>query len=63
MEPLLQEKYDRTEWVEKRDRVFTRKEVEEIPGEELNGVLKKKLPYCLWIEVEDKDFRKMAEPL
>lgn len=63
LKPLLQEKYNSESWINKRNPPFTEKEVEEIPGEKLNGKLKENLPYCLWIEVKNKDFKKMAEPM
>ncbi len=42
LKPLLQEKYDKESWVIGRNPVFTKEEVEEIPGEELNGKLKER---------------------
>jgi len=63
---LLQEKYNKQAWIEKRKPPFTEEEVEEIPGlygARLDGRLKKNLPYCLWIEVKNREFKKMAEPL
>jgi len=33
-----------------------------MPGEELDGPLKEKQGYCLYIQVPDKDFKHMAEP-
>lgn len=49
-------------WVEKRYPTYGKEEVEAIPGEELDGGLKKDLGYCMYIEVPDKDFSKMALP-
>ncbi len=49
-------------WLEERNPPYTEKEVETIPGEELNGDLKSGLGYCMYIQVPDKDFAKMAEP-
>lgn len=66
LKPLLAEKYDRREWVMKRQPPFTEEEVEEIPGlygRKLDDKLMKNMPYCLWIEVKNRDFKKMAEPL
>lgn len=66
LQPLLKEKYDKVEWVERRKPPFTHEEVEEIPGlygVKIDGRLKKNLPYCLWIEVKNREFKKMAEPL
>lgn len=65
LNPLLQEKYDQKNWIERRKPPFTQEEVEEIPGlygAKLDGSLKKNMPYCLWIEVKNKEFKKMAEP-
>jgi lipoate-protein ligase A len=59
---LLEKKYGKPVWIEERKPEFTKAEVEEIPGEELNGPLKKNLGYCLFLQVENKDFKKMAEP-
>jgi lipoate-protein ligase A len=47
-------------WVEKRRPVYTKKEVDAIPGEELAGKLKGDLGYCLYIQVKDTDFSAMA---
>lgn len=66
LQPLLREKYDKKEWVERRKPPFTHDDVEEIPGlygAKIDGRLKKNLPYCLWIEVKNRDFRNMAEPV
>lgn len=59
---LLKRKYNLPLWVNKHKPTFTKEEVEEIPGEELNGQLKKNLGYCLFIQVKNKDFKKMAQP-
>ena len=64
LNPLLREKYNKKEWIEKRKPPFTEEEVEEIPGlygNPLDGKLMKNLPYCLWIEVKNKEFKRMAE--
>ncbi|MCX6815755.1 MAG: hypothetical protein NT120_02800 [Candidatus Aenigmarchaeota archaeon] len=58
---LLTEKYGTESWVSGRDKPFTKDEIEEIPGEELNGELKKKLGYCFFLQVKDRDFKKMAK--
>lgn len=63
IQPLLQGKYNQKTWIHGREPAFTEKEVEEIPGEKLAGRLKKNLPYCLWIEVKNRDFKKMAKPV
>lgn len=55
-------RYEHGEWLKKRKPPFTQEEVEEIPGEELDGKLKKNLGYCLYAQVKDKDFRKMSIP-
>ena len=60
---LIQKKYGQEEWTNLKKPAFTEDEIEEIPGESLDGPLKKDLGYCLYIQVKDKDFRKMAEPL
>lgn len=49
-------------WFEERKPPYTKDEVEAIPGEELDGALKKGMGYCLYIQVSDKDFAKMALP-
>ncbi len=60
---LIQKKYGQEEWTNLKKPPFTEEEIEEIPGEKLDGPLKKDLGYCLYIQVKDKDFRKMAEPV
>ena len=65
LQPLLQEKYNKQSWIQRRMPPFTEDEVKEIPGlygRRLDGILMKKMPYCLWIEVKNRDFKKMAEP-
>ena len=57
---LLKRKYNLPIWIDKRKPTFTKEEIEAIPGEELNGPLKKNLGYCLFIQVKNKDFKKMA---
>lgn len=50
------------EWLKHRDPVFTQDEIEELPGEKLDEPLKKGWGYCLYMQVPDKDFKKMTEP-
>lgn len=59
---LLRKRLGREKWVSEREPPFTTQEVEAIPGEELSGNLRKGLGYCLYFGVEDKDFKRMAEP-
>ena len=59
---LIQKKYGQEEWTNLKKPPFTKEEIEEIPGEQLDGPLKKNLGYCLYIQVQNKDFKKMAEP-
>ncbi len=49
-------------WFRERTPPYSEEEVEAIPGEELNGALKGNLGYCMYIQVPDSDFAKMAEP-
>ncbi len=58
---LIKSKYGKEEWNNLKKPAFTKEQIEEIPGEELDGPLKKDLGYCLYIQVKDKDFKKMAE--
>ena len=58
--PLLAKRYGNDAWTEERSPSFTSEDVEEIPGEELNGGLKKKLGYCMYLQVNDRNFRRMA---
>ncbi len=58
---LYRQKYGNPLWINKHRPTFTIKEVESIPGEELDGPLKEKQGYCLFLQVPDKDFRRMAE--
>jgi lipoate-protein ligase A len=55
-------KYSQERWIKHRDPVHTPEEIEELPGEELTGPLKEGWGYCLYIQVPDKDFKKMADP-
>lgn len=48
-------------WISCRKPPFEEREIEEIPGEELDGKLKRNLGYCLYSQVRDKDFKRMAE--
>lgn len=61
--PLLERRYGKRLWTDTHTPVFTKTEIEEIPGEELDGELKEKLGYCMYIQVKDKDFKKMAQPI
>ena len=58
---LIQEKYGQEKWTSLKKPPFTKEQIEEIPGEKLDGPLKKNLGYCLYIQVKDKDFKKMAD--
>ena len=58
---LIQKKYGQEKWNCLKKPPFTKEEIEEIPGEKLDGPLKNNLGYCLYIQVKDKDFKKMAE--
>lgn len=57
-----EDKYSQPRWIKHRDPVFTPEEIEELPGEKLDGPLKHGWGYCLYIQVPDKDFKKMSEP-
>ncbi|MBI2084825.1 MAG: lipoate--protein ligase family protein [Candidatus Aenigmarchaeota archaeon] len=59
---LLKQRYGVPRWINRHQPTFTRREVEEIPGEDLSGPLKRNLGYCLFLQVPDKDFKKMAGP-
>jgi len=59
---LARQKFSSPVWTNDRLPPFSQQEVEEIPGEELAGELKKNLGYCLFLQVTDKDFKKMAQP-
>ncbi len=48
-------------WVDRREPAFRKEQVDAIPGEELDGTLKTGLGYCLYSQVKDKDFARMAE--
>lgn len=60
---LFQKRYGMPLWVNEHKPTFTPVEVEAIPGEELDGPLRKNLGYCLFIQVPDNDFKKMSEPV
>ena len=59
---LIQKKYGQEKWTKLKKPPFTKEEIKEIPGEKLDGPLKKNLGYCLYIQVKNKDFKKMADP-
>jgi lipoate-protein ligase A len=50
-------------WVDERKPAFKKTEAEAIPGEELDGPLKKDLGYCLYSQVKDRDFMKMSDQI
>ena len=58
---IQEQKYGKEDWTTKRAPPFTKEEIETIPGEELTGTLKKNLGYCLYSQVRNKDFKKMAD--
>ncbi len=58
---IVNNKHKKSSWIENRKPPFTEDEIEKIPGEELNGNLKKNLGYCLFMQVKNKDFKKMAQ--
>ena len=60
---LIQKKYGQERWTSLKKPAFTKEEIDEIPGEVLDGPLKKGLGYCLYIQVKNKDFKKMADPI
>lgn len=60
---MLKRKYNLPLWINNREPPFTKEEVEAMDREELNGPLKKNLGYCLFIDVKNKDFKKMAIPI
>ncbi len=57
----IEEKHSSEKWIAERKPPFTENVIEEIPGEQLEGKLKKKLGYCMYIQVKDKNFKKMAQ--
>jgi len=57
---LMKKKFSRGSWIDSRRPPFTEQEIDEIPFEELDGKLLKKLGYCLFLQVRDKDFKKMC---
>ncbi len=52
-----------TPWIKDRAPPYTSENVDSIPGEELAGKLKDNLGYCMYIEVPDRDFSKMVDPV
>ncbi len=56
-------KYNTKEWLNWRTPTFTLEKdlVQIIPGEELAGPLKERQPYCLWLQVPDHKFKRMAD--
>jgi lipoate-protein ligase A len=61
-ERLVSSTHTDSRWLNLRNPPYTEDAAEAIPGEELNGVLKEGLGYCMYIEVSDKDFKGMAVP-
>ncbi len=61
-ENVVAERHVGIPWFEERKPPYTKEEVEAIPGEALDDLLKKEMGYCLYIQVKDKDFAKMALP-
>ncbi len=59
---LIAESHIGTPWFKERAPPYTERQVEAIPGEELNGSLKGDLGYCMFLQVPDNDFAKMAVP-
>jgi lipoate-protein ligase A len=59
---IQEQRYATEAWLRQRDPTFSPEEVEELPGEKLTGPLKEKWGYCLYIQVPDKDFKKMTLP-
>lgn len=49
-------------WYRERNPPYGEEEVDAIPGEGLNSPLKRDLGYCMFLQVKDRDFAKMAEP-
>src|SRR3989338_817142 len=47
---LIQKKYGQEKWTKLKKPPFTKEEIKEIPGEKLDGPLKKNLGYCLYIQ-------------
>lgn len=60
---LQHKKFSSSPWIKERKPFYKKDEVEEIPGEELSGPLRKNLGYCFFSQVEDEDFKNMAEPV
>jgi lipoate-protein ligase A len=58
---FVDKRYGRRSWLEKHEPTFTKDEIEESPGEELEGPLKTLDGYCFYVLVEDADFKRMAE--
>ncbi len=57
---IFKRRHGKHAWIKERKPAFTEDEVEAIPGEELNGPLRKGLGYCFFLEVDDKSFKEMA---
>jgi lipoate-protein ligase A len=60
---LVSETHVGTPWFEERKPNLTSETVDAIPGETLDGRLRLGMGYCLYIEVPDKDFKNMSEPV
>jgi lipoate-protein ligase A len=57
---LIKRKFGTGAWTKSKKPPFTEHEIEEIPGEQLDGPLKKGLGYCMYSQVKDSKFKKMA---
>ena len=60
---IIERTHKGTPWIRDREPPYTNNYVEAIPGEELNGNLRRNLGYCLYIQVPDNKFAKMTEPI
>ncbi len=58
----IEKKHASERWVAERRPPFEEDQIEEIPGEQLNGKLKKNMGYCMYLQVKDKHFKKMSGP-
>lgn len=60
---LMQNKFGQNEWIDNRKPPFAEQEVECVPDAwqpSLDGELKQKLGYCLFLQVRDSDFKEMC---
>jgi hypothetical protein len=58
---LQRRRYERVAWI-KSCQPALGEQIEKLPGEGLDGTLKRRTGYCLFSQVRDRDFKRMVQP-